>query len=69
MTVPDFNMNITDAAEDIKRNVPSSCLVHLLMTILFVCQKITHVGDLTLMMLLPISTLWKVEALIVLSVM
>lgn len=56
MTVPDFNMNITDAAEDIKRNVPSSCLVHLLMMILFVCQKITHTGDLTLMML-PISTL------------
>lgn len=68
MTVPDFNMNITDAAEDIKRNVPSSCLVHLLMMILFVCQKITHTGDLTLMML-PISTLWKAEALIILSVM
>lgn len=33
MTVPDFNSKITDAAEDFKRNAPSSCLVHLLMTI------------------------------------
>lgn len=64
MTVPDFNIKITDAAEDIKRNVPSSCPVPLLtQTILFVCQKITHIGDLTMIML-PISTLWKVEALI-----
>lgn len=67
MTVPDFNIKITDAAEDSKRNMPSSCPVHLPMAILFVFLKITRVGDLTLMML-PISTLWKVEALIMLSV-
>lgn len=58
---------VTDAAEDIKRNMPSSCIVHLLMTILFVCQKITCIGGPALMML-PISTLGKVEALIILSI-
>lgn len=52
MTAPDFKIKIWDkvTAEVIKRNVPSSSLMHALMTMLFVYQKITRVGDLTLMM-------------------
>lgn len=53
MTALDFKIKIwdKDAAEVIKRNVPRSWLMHVLMTMLLVCQKVARIGDLVLMML------------------
>lgn len=53
MTALDFKIKIWDkpTAEVIERNVPSSCLMHTLVTMLFVSQKMTCISDLMLSML------------------